>query len=131
MFAKVNVADFEAVETAVEEAAETFGTINSLVVSAGIQRYGTAVSTDEDAVERSFGRQSKRRVERRASHHSVFAKSGRRNDCQCFERAGVGEPAECSGLHGQQTRAFGIDALDGDGFCERKYSRQLRLSGNG
>lgn len=46
-FEKVNVADFEAVEKAVKNARNTFGEINSLAVSAGIQRYGTAVSTDE------------------------------------------------------------------------------------
>lgn len=47
IFEKVNVADFEAVKNSVERARKTFGSINSLVVSAGIQRYGTAVSTDE------------------------------------------------------------------------------------
>lgn len=47
IFIKVNVADFAAVETAVNEAHNIFGKINSLVVSAGIQRYGTAISTDE------------------------------------------------------------------------------------
>ena len=47
-FQKVNVADYDAVETAVKEAAENFGAINSLAVSAGIQRYGTATSTSED-----------------------------------------------------------------------------------
>lgn len=46
-FEKVDVADFEAVEKAVENARNAFGEINSLAVSAGIQRYGTAVSTDE------------------------------------------------------------------------------------
>jgi NAD(P)-dependent dehydrogenase (short-subunit alcohol dehydrogenase family) len=48
IFEKVNVADFEAVERAVKKTYETFGQINSLVVSAGIQRYGTAVSTSEE-----------------------------------------------------------------------------------
>jgi NAD(P)-dependent dehydrogenase (short-subunit alcohol dehydrogenase family) len=47
IFQKVNVADFAAVENAVQKASELFGKINSLVVSAGIQRYGTALSTDE------------------------------------------------------------------------------------
>lgn len=47
VFYKVNVADFSAVEDAVNEAFNVFGSVNSLVVSAGIQRYGTAVSTDE------------------------------------------------------------------------------------
>lgn len=47
MFQKVNVAEFGAVEAAIGAAAEAFGSIDSLVVSAGIQRYGTAVTTDE------------------------------------------------------------------------------------
>lgn len=54
-FQKVNVADFAAVETAVNEAHNTFGKINSLVVSAGIQRYGTAVSTDDAQWEEVLG----------------------------------------------------------------------------
>ena len=48
IFRKVNVADFETVKEAVEDARKAFGRIDSLVVSAGIQRYGTAVSTTED-----------------------------------------------------------------------------------
>lgn len=48
IFQKVNVADFEAVELAINKAYDIFGRLNSLVVSAGIQRYGTAVSTPED-----------------------------------------------------------------------------------
>jgi NAD(P)-dependent dehydrogenase (short-subunit alcohol dehydrogenase family) len=47
IFEKVDVADFETVKNAVERIRKTFGGINSLVVSAGIQRYGTAVSTSE------------------------------------------------------------------------------------
>lgn len=47
IFEKVNVADFEAVKKAVDKTAEVFGGINSLAISAGIQRYGTAVSTDD------------------------------------------------------------------------------------
>lgn len=47
MFHKVNVADFTAVQTAADATAAAFGRIDSLVVSAGIQRYGTAVSTDD------------------------------------------------------------------------------------
>ncbi len=45
---KVNVASFGEVDAAVKRAAEKFGPINSLVVSAGIQRYGTAVTTSEE-----------------------------------------------------------------------------------
>ncbi|MDQ6787465.1 MAG: SDR family oxidoreductase, partial [Acidobacteriota bacterium] len=48
IFQKVDVADFKAVENAANLARSTFGKINSLVVSAGIQRYGTAVSTPEE-----------------------------------------------------------------------------------
>lgn len=55
IFEKVNVADFEAVQNAVKKAANVFGKINSLVVSAGIQRYGTAVSTDEGQWEEVLG----------------------------------------------------------------------------
>lgn len=55
IFEKVNVAHFEAVESAVEKVAETFGSINSLAVSAGIQRYGTAVSTDDSQWEEVLG----------------------------------------------------------------------------
>jgi NAD(P)-dependent dehydrogenase (short-subunit alcohol dehydrogenase family) len=48
IFEKVDVADFEAVNAAVSTAAKTFGRIDSLVVSAGIQRYGTALDTSDD-----------------------------------------------------------------------------------
>ncbi|HEX8637514.1 MAG TPA: SDR family NAD(P)-dependent oxidoreductase, partial [Pyrinomonadaceae bacterium] len=48
IFQKVNVADFAGVENAVQNAHQIFGKINSLIVSAGIQRYGTAVSTSEE-----------------------------------------------------------------------------------
>lgn len=48
IFQKVNVADFEAVKNAVQATYNNFGKINSLVVSAGIQRYGTAVSTTDE-----------------------------------------------------------------------------------
>jgi NAD(P)-dependent dehydrogenase (short-subunit alcohol dehydrogenase family) len=47
IFQKVNVADFEAVEKATNVVASTFGRVDSLIVSAGIQRYGTAVSTTD------------------------------------------------------------------------------------
>lgn len=48
IFEKVNVADYAAVENAVEKTYKTFGAVNSLTVSAGIQRYGTATSTDDE-----------------------------------------------------------------------------------
>jgi NAD(P)-dependent dehydrogenase (short-subunit alcohol dehydrogenase family) len=48
VFFPVDVADTSAVEEAVADAFERFGRIDSLVVSAGIQRYGTAVTTTEE-----------------------------------------------------------------------------------
>jgi NAD(P)-dependent dehydrogenase (short-subunit alcohol dehydrogenase family) len=47
-FEKVNVADFAAVENATNNAVSTFGRIDSVIVSAGIQRYGTAISTTDE-----------------------------------------------------------------------------------
>lgn len=46
-FTRVNVVSFEEIQAAAEATNAKFGSINSLVVSAGIQRYGTAVSTDD------------------------------------------------------------------------------------
>jgi NAD(P)-dependent dehydrogenase (short-subunit alcohol dehydrogenase family) len=46
-FAKVDVSDSASVDNAIKSARQTFGHIDSLVVSAGIQRYGTAISTDD------------------------------------------------------------------------------------
>jgi NAD(P)-dependent dehydrogenase (short-subunit alcohol dehydrogenase family) len=47
-FMPVDVSNFEDVQRAVDASHARFGSIDSLVVSAGIQRYGTAVSTDEE-----------------------------------------------------------------------------------
>jgi len=47
VFYRVDVSNFDEVNAAAESASSKFGSIDSLVVSAGIQRYGTAVSTDE------------------------------------------------------------------------------------
>lgn len=47
VFHKVNVADFAAVESATKEVHAKFGQIDSVVISAGIQRYGTAETTDD------------------------------------------------------------------------------------
>lgn len=55
IFQKVNVADAEAVENAVQKTAEVFGRINALVVSAGIQRYGTATTTPDEQWEEVLG----------------------------------------------------------------------------
>lgn len=46
IFNRVDVADFDEVRIAVETTHAAFGSVDSLVVSAGIQRYGTAVSTE-------------------------------------------------------------------------------------
>lgn len=46
-FFAVDVANAEDVKAAIDAAAELFGSVDSLVVSAGIQRYGTAVTTDD------------------------------------------------------------------------------------
>lgn len=47
-FSRVNVADFDSVERAVARTVEMRGSVNSLVVSAGIQRYGTALTTSTE-----------------------------------------------------------------------------------
>ena len=47
MFHKVNVANFEELQTAADATAAEIGRLDALVVSAGIQRYGTAVTTDD------------------------------------------------------------------------------------
>ncbi len=46
-FHQLDVSKFAAVQAAVNASADIFGSINALVVSAGIQRYGTAVTTDD------------------------------------------------------------------------------------
>lgn len=47
LFQKVDVSNAVDVQTAVETAHAAFGRVDSLLVSAGIQRYGTAVTTDD------------------------------------------------------------------------------------
>jgi NAD(P)-dependent dehydrogenase (short-subunit alcohol dehydrogenase family) len=47
LFQKANVANQADVEAAVDTAAASFGRIDALIVSAGIQRYGTALTTDD------------------------------------------------------------------------------------
>jgi NAD(P)-dependent dehydrogenase (short-subunit alcohol dehydrogenase family) len=47
LFREVDVSELEEVVQAINEAAAIFGTMNALVVSAGIQRYGTALTTDD------------------------------------------------------------------------------------
>lgn len=47
LFQKVDVSNAADVQTAVETAHAAFGRVDSLLVSAGIQRYGTAVTTDD------------------------------------------------------------------------------------
>jgi NAD(P)-dependent dehydrogenase (short-subunit alcohol dehydrogenase family) len=48
IFEKVNVANHQAIELAANNVTRTFGRLDSLVVSAGIQRYGTAVTTPDE-----------------------------------------------------------------------------------
>lgn len=48
MFCPVNIADAAQVQSAVERAREAFGVIEILVVSAGIQRYGSALTTSDE-----------------------------------------------------------------------------------
>ncbi len=48
LFQHVNVADFAELQMAVEVTHASYGSIDSLIVSAGIQRYGTAITTDDD-----------------------------------------------------------------------------------
>ena len=55
IFQKVDVADFDAVENAVNNSRDALGAINSLIVSAGIQRYGTAATTSEEQWEEVLG----------------------------------------------------------------------------
>jgi NAD(P)-dependent dehydrogenase (short-subunit alcohol dehydrogenase family) len=47
IFRRADVSKHDAVQSAIEDAFESFGSIDSLVVSAGIQRYGTALTTDD------------------------------------------------------------------------------------
>lgn len=54
-FFKVDVSEYKEVETAIQQSNKTFGSINALVVSAGIQQYGTALSTTEEQWERVLG----------------------------------------------------------------------------
>jgi len=55
IFNKVDVSDASAVEDAVARTVEAFGGVNSLIVSAGIQRYGTALSTTDDQWDEVLG----------------------------------------------------------------------------
>ena len=55
LFNHVDVSNYSEVATAVEVTQASFGSIDSLVVSAGIQRYGTAVTTDEEQWDEVFG----------------------------------------------------------------------------
>ena len=47
IFQRVDVSNRQDVQSSVEKAYSAFGRIDSLVVSAGIQRYGTALTTDD------------------------------------------------------------------------------------
>lgn len=55
IFVKLDVSDFDAVDAAVKMVSKTFGRIDAVAVSAGIQRYGTAVSTSEEQWDEVLG----------------------------------------------------------------------------
>jgi NAD(P)-dependent dehydrogenase (short-subunit alcohol dehydrogenase family) len=55
IFKKVDVADHGAVEQVTANVVKTFGRLDSLVVSAGIQRYGTAVNTTDEQWDEVLG----------------------------------------------------------------------------
>ncbi|MBX3282206.1 MAG: SDR family oxidoreductase [Acidobacteria bacterium] len=55
IFSKADVSDAASVDEAVARTVSEFGGINSLIVSAGIQRYGTAVSTTEEQWDEVLG----------------------------------------------------------------------------
>lgn len=55
VFTKANVANYEDVEAAIDITVAAFGSIDSLVVSAGIQRYGTAVTTSDEQWDEVLG----------------------------------------------------------------------------
>ena len=55
IFHPVDVSDYAQVKIAVEATHAAFGSLDSLVVSAGIQRYGTATSTDDAQWEEVMG----------------------------------------------------------------------------
>lgn len=55
IFTKADVSDRTAVENAIASTIETFGGIDGLIVSAGIQRYGTALTTPDDQWDEVLG----------------------------------------------------------------------------
>jgi len=55
LFRKADVSNLAQLKSAVEDAVSIFGSLHSLVVSAGIQRYGTAMSTEESQWDEVLG----------------------------------------------------------------------------
>lgn len=55
VFHHLDVSNFGEVQMAVEATFAAFGSIDALVVSAGIQRYGTAVTTDDEQWDQVLG----------------------------------------------------------------------------
>lgn len=55
IFTKADVSDRTAVENAIASTVGTFGGIDGLIVSAGIQRYGTALTTPDDQWDEVLG----------------------------------------------------------------------------
>ena len=114
--------NFEDMQAAAEATNAKFGSIDSLVVSAGIQRYGTAVSTDDDQWDEVLNVNLKGAWNAARATIPFLQICRRRNDRKCFVCPGSREPAERFGVHGQQTRAARTNALDRDGFREGENS---------
>ena len=55
LFRKADVSDLDQVNDAVADAVGIFGSLHSLVVSAGIQRYGTALTTEDSQWDEVLG----------------------------------------------------------------------------
>lgn len=55
IFTKADVSDKAAVENAISRTVEVFGGIDALIVSAGIQRYGTALTTSDEQWDEVLG----------------------------------------------------------------------------
>ena len=109
------------------EAVSAFGGIDCLVASAGIQTYGSVVTTDEATWDRTLAINAKGVY--LAARHCIpeMAKRGRRRGGDCGFGAGFVQPAQCRGLRGFERRRHRHDAHDGDRPRRRQYPRQQHL----
>ena len=117
-FFHVNVGQSNKVEEAINAAHQLFGRIDILVVSAGMQRYGTAVTTTDEEWALVLG------VNLSGAFYAAraclpFMKAERRVNRKCIVGAGAGHPEQRLLIYRQQTRNGRIDSVDGDGFCGR------------